>query len=185
MIEFIDSSLDQSFVLAQSVPHFDGYYFLLLASRVLHVLGSIILLGGMFYLLMIVAPRVGASGSRPHADAWFGGNRAVWAKWVGIATVVLLVTGLFNFYSIVTTNQIAKSYHMLGALKILVALVIFFFAAILAGKTALAERFREKLRFWLAVTMLVGLVIVAIGSVMRSYPREPKAISGPTLVAPN
>jgi uncharacterized membrane protein len=181
----VDSNACELVIFAQSVPHFDGHYFLLLASRVLHVLGSIILLGGMFYLLMIVAPRVGASGSRPNTDAWFGGNRAAWAKWVGIATVVLLVTGLFNFYSIVTTSQIAKSYHMLGGIKILVALVIFFFAAILAGKTALAERFREKMRFWLTVTMLVGLVIVVIGSVMRSYPREPKAIAGPTLVAPN
>jgi hypothetical protein len=35
------------------------------------------------------------------------------------------------------------------------------------------------------VTLLVGLVIVVIGSVMRSYPREPKAIAGPSLVAPN
>jgi len=172
-------------LLAQSLPHFDGWYFVLLASRVLHVLGSIVLLGGIFYLLAIISPRVAASGTRPDADAWFGGNRAAWAKWVGIATAVLLATGLFNFYSIVTTNQIATSYHMLVGLKILVALVIFFFAAILAGRTALADRFREKMRFWLAVTMCLGLLIVIIGGVMRSYPRTPKATAGPTLVAPN
>jgi len=171
--------------LAQAVPRFDGYYFLLLASRVLHVLGSVVLLGGIFYLLAVVAPRVAARGGRPDADAWFGGNRAAWAKWVGIATVVLLVTGLFNFITIVKTNQIATSYHMLGALKILVALVIFFFAAILAGKTGLAERFREKMKLWLTVTMCVGLVIVIIGSVMRSYQRTSKAANGPTLVAPD
>ncbi len=170
---------------AQAVPHLDGYYFLLLTSRVLHVLGSIVLLGGIFYLLAVVAPRVIAGGGRPNADAWFAGNRAAWAKWVGIATAVLLVTGLFNFVMIVKTNQIDTSYHMLGGLKILVALVIAFFAAVLAGKTALADRFREKMKFWLTVTMCVGLVIVVIGSVMRSYPREPKPTTGPTLVAPN
>jgi uncharacterized membrane protein len=181
----LDSDACNLALLAQTVPQFDGWYFVLLASRVLHVLGSIVLLGGIFYLLAIIAPRVVASGGRPDADAWFGGNRAAWAKWVGIATVVLLATGLFNFVTIIKANQIATSYHMLGGLKILVALVIFFFAAILAGKTALAEGFREKMKFWLTVTMLIGLVIVLIGSIMRSYPREPKPIAGPALVAPN
>jgi uncharacterized membrane protein len=181
----LDSDACHLALFAQTVPHFDGWYFLLLASRVLHVLGSIVLLGGLFYLLAVIAPRVVASGGRPDADAWFGGNRAAWAKWVGIATLVLLVTGLFNFVTIIKANQIATSYHMLGGIKILVALVIFFFAAALAGRTALAERFRANMKFWLTVTMLIGLVIVMIGSVMRSYPREPKPIAGPSLVAPN
>ena len=167
---------------AQAVPHFDGQYFLLLTSRVLHILGSVVLLGGIFYLLAVVAPRVAAGNSSP--DDWFNRNRAAWAKWVGIATAVLLVTGLFNFVMMVKSNHLATSYHMLGGMKILVALVLFFFAAILAGKTGLADRFRANMKFWLKVTMLVGLVIVIIGSVMRSYPRTLKTDAGPALVAP-
>jgi hypothetical protein len=176
--------LAQLALLAQNtMPTFDGWYFVLLASRVLHVASSIILLGGIFYLLAVVAPRAIANGG--NADAWFNGNRAAWAKWVGITTTLLLVTGLFNFVTIIQANEIAKSYHMLGTMKILVALVIFFFAAILAGKTALAESFRERMKYWLTVTMLVGLLIVVIGSVMRSYPRTPKPLEGPAIVAPN
>jgi len=174
---------DDFAILAQAMPRFDGWYFVLLTSRVLHVLSSIILLGGIFYLLAVVAPRAVTSGG--NADAWFNGNRAAWAKWVGITTALLLVTGLFNFITIVKANEIAVSYHMLGGLKILVALIIFFLAAILAGKTALAESFREKMPMWLKVTMAVGLVVVVIGSVMRSYPREPKPIEGPAIVAPS
>jgi uncharacterized membrane protein len=178
--------LNQFTLLAQTMPRFDGWYFVLLTSRVLHVLGSIVLLGGIFYLLAVVAPRVVAAGGRADADTWFGGNRASWAKWVGIASAVLLVTGLFNFITIVKANQIAVSYHMLGGLKILLALVLFFFAAILAGKTALAESFREKMPTWLKVTICVGLLIVIVGGVMRSYPRTPKAsTNGPALLAPS
>jgi len=170
-------------LLAQNtMPTFDGWYFVLLASRVLHVLSSIILLGGIFYLLAVVAPRAIANGG--NADAWFDGNRAAWAKWVGIATAVLLLTGLFNFVMIVKMNQIATSYHMLGGVKILVAMVIFFLAAILAGKTALADNLRTNMKFWLKVTMSVGLLIVVIGSVMRSYPRVLKPVEGPAMVAP-
>lgn len=173
-----------SCLLAQAMPHFDGYYLLLLTSRVLHVLGSIVLLGGLFYVLAVIAPRVAARGGQTDADTWFGGNRAGWAKWVGIATAVLLVTGLFNFVTMIRTYQIARSYDMLGGLKILLAFVIFFFAAILGGKTELADRFRAKMRCWLAVTMGIGLVIVIIAGVMRSYPREPKPVAGPALIAP-
>ena len=132
-----------SWLLAQStMPNFDGWYFLLLTSRVLHILGSIVLLGGIFYLLAIVAPRAVASGG--DADAWFNGNRAGWAKWVGIATAVLLVTGLFNFVTIIKTNHLAMSYHMLGTLKILAALCTLFLRSnprrkIIAGGNVIAK----------------------------------------------
>ena len=172
-------------LFAQSVPHFDGHYFLLLTSRVLHILASIVLVGGLFYLRTIVAPRLRAGDMAAGADPWFAGSRAGWAKWVGIATAVLLLTGLFNFYTIVTTYEIATSYHMIGGLKILVALVVFFLAAILAGHTPLAEQFRQKMKFWLSACLVAAVVVVVIGSVMRSYPREPKTIAGPALIAPS
>ena len=106
---------------------------------------------------------------------WFNGNRAAWAKWVGITTALLLMTGLVQFCEQCQDLQARRRPTTCSArLKILVGLVIFFFAAILAGKTALAESFREKMPTWLKFTMLVGIVIVIIGGVMRSYPREPK-----------
>lgn len=170
-------------VLAQAVPKFDGQYFLLLASRLLHVLSAIILVGGIFYLWAVVAP--GTAATNNGGDAWFSGRRATWAKWVGITTLLLIATGLFNFVWNVKTYEIAVSYHMLVGVKILVALVVFFLAAVLAGRSGLAERMRGNMKFWLGVCLLVGILTVLIGSVMRSYPREPKPVAGPTLVAPN
>jgi uncharacterized membrane protein len=168
---------------AQSMPEFDAQYFLLLTSRVLHILGSIVMIGGVFYLLAVVAPKIAAGNYS--ADDWFSGNRAAWAKWVGISTAVLLVTGLFNFVMMVKLNHIDKTYHMLGTGKILIAFVLFFFAAILAGKTGLADRYRANMKKWLKVTFFVGLIIVILGAVMRSYPRTLKTDAGPALVAPD
>ena len=172
-------------LFAQSLPHFDGIYWLNLASRVLHILSAIVLVGGLFYLRMIVAPRVATKSKGTAADAWFAGNRAAWAKWVGITTTLLLVTGLYNFITIVKTYQLNTSYHMLVGLKILLALVVFFFAAVLAGRSGLAERFRENMKLWLSVCLVTAILVVIIGSVMRSYPREPKPTTGPALVAPS
>jgi uncharacterized membrane protein len=178
-VEFANYSLS---LFAQGVPQVDGHYLLLLASRLLHVLSAIILLGGIFYLGTIVAPALGTSGT---ADSWFAGRRATWAKWVGITSLLLIATGLFNFISNVKTYEIAVSYHMLVGLKILVALVVFFLAAVLAGRSGLAERLRANMKFWLTVCLVAGIITVLIGSVMRTYPRELKPTAGPTLVAPN
>jgi uncharacterized membrane protein len=172
-------------LVAQSMPPIDGQYFLLLSSRVLHILASIVLVGGLFYLRMIVAPRLRASDSTSDADPWFAGRRGAWAMWVGIATLLLIVTGLFNFIVNVKTYEINTSYHMMVGLKILAAVVVFFLAAVLAGRSGLAERLRHNMKFWLSACLLTAILVVIIGSVMRTYPREPKSENGPILVAPS
>lgn len=175
----------QSLVFAEgSMPHLDGMYWLLLVSRVLHILGAIILVGGLFYLRMVVVPAV-PTGNKASADAWFGGRRGAWAKWVGIAAALLIVTGLFNYIEIAKANDLATSYHMIAGIKILVALVLIFFASLIAGRSPLADQLRERMVFWLGVTLLVGVLVVILGSVLRSYPHTPKSLAGPALVAPS
>jgi uncharacterized membrane protein len=172
-------------VLAQgTMPKFDGLYWLLLLSRVLHILGAVVLVGGLFYLRMVVAPSV-AAASKPTADTWFAGRRGTWAKWVGIAALLLIVTGLFNYYEIYIGYDLAQSYHMVAGIKVLVALVFIFLVSLLAGRTAAAEQLRERMLFWLSMCLLMGIFVVVLGSFLRSYPHTPKALSGPTLVAPS
>ena len=83
-IELIPGMLAQ-----QTMPAFDGMYWLMLASRVLHILGAIILVGGIFYLRNVVLSGNTASSSAA-ADQQFGGRRAAWAMWVGNALVVVV-----------------------------------------------------------------------------------------------
>ena len=170
--------------LAQSMPHFDAAYWIALASRLLHILSAIVLVGGLFYLRMIVAPRLRHSDADSGSDPWFAGRRGAWAMWVGIATLLLIVTGLWNFVQTIRTNEIATSYHMLGTLKIVAALVVFFLAAVLAGKSAVAERLRQNMKLWLGVCLIAAILVVAIGSAMRSFPRTLKPLDGPALLAP-
>jgi len=149
---------------------------LTLSSRVLHLLGAIVLVGGVFYLRMVVA-----SSSAAAEGDWFGGKRGTWAKWAGIATVVLLVTGLLNFVWILKTHEkLDPSYHMLFGIKFLLAFVLFFLTAIVAGKTAVAEKFRQRMRMWLSLCLLLGILIVILGSTLRSIPRVLKTETLPT-----
>jgi hypothetical protein len=158
--------------------------FWLLVTRVLHILGAIVLVGGVFYLRMVVVSRVRAEDSTADTDLWFSGRRGTWAMWVGIATLVLLVTGLINFLVIVRTNEpLGANYHAVFGIKVLLALVVFFLAAMLAGKSAAGERFRKNFRQWMGVCLILGIAVVALGSVLRSIPHMPK-VGEPDLIAP-
>jgi hypothetical protein len=157
----------------------------MLGTRVLHILGAVVLVGGVFYLRMIVAPRLRHSDADAGSDPWFAGRRATWAMWVGIATLVMIVTGLWNYWQIIRQHEpMAASYHMLLGLKILLALVVFFLAAVLAGKSPVAEQLRQNFKFWLTLCLVAGVLIVLLAGVLRSYPHIPKPLDGPALLAP-
>jgi hypothetical protein len=162
----------------------DATYWLLLTSRVLHILGAIVLIGGVFYLRMVVVSRVRASDAGGETDLWFSGRRGTWAMWVGIATLVLIATGLVNFAYILKTNEsLGGAYHAVFGIKFLLALVVFFLAAILAGKSAAGARVRNHFRYWMGVCLVLGVVVVALGSVLRSIPHVPK-VGEPMLIGP-
>ena len=174
------------FTLAQqTMPTFDGIYWLNLLSRILHILGAMILVGGLFYLWAVVMPSPAAANAVT-VDQKFGGLRAKWAMWIGVATLILLVTGLWNFFQIIRTYELASSYHMVFGLKFLAALVLFLLAALVAGRSVAAETMREKMGFWLGACLAIGILTVALGSLLRSYPHNPKVSMdvAPAAVAP-
>ena len=132
-------------------------------SRSLHILSAIILVGGLFYLRTVLAP------SGP--EACFAGRREVWARWVGLATFFLLASGIYNFLTIYNATKAAgeklpPTYHMLFGIKVLLALLVMFIGAILAGKTAAADRFRLQMSRWLNIAWLASIAIVVIAAIL-------------------
>lgn len=175
-------------LLAQqaTMPEFDGMYVVQLLSRIGHILGAIILVGGLFYIRHVVRP-ASASHGTPSSDALFGGSRAGWARWVGITTALLLATGVLNYVLITKQHErLASSYHMLIGMKMLLALAVFLLAALLAGRTAMADSLRQRWRTWLSLCLLLAIVTAAFGSVLRTYPRARKAgpSAAPQIIAP-
>ena len=152
-------------LLFADLPEVTGAYVLQLISRVLHILSAIVLVGGLFYLRTVLAP----AGN----DACFAERRSVWARWVGIATAFLLVSGFYNFMTINSQAKAAgdglpPTYHMLFGIKFLLALLVMFLASILAGKTDAAERFRGQMSKWLNLAWLTSMAIIVIAAVMRT-----------------
>ena len=169
------------------MPQMDSLFWVLLLSRICHILGAIVLVGGLFYIWGIISPVSAPPGTSP-VDQLFGGPRAKWAKWVGIATALLLITGLYNYVMVIKQHErMASSYHMIAGMKMLVGIAVFLFAALLAGKTKAADTLRQKWRTWLTVCLLLSIATIAFGSWLRTYPRTRKieGAGAPKLITPN
>jgi hypothetical protein len=164
------ADFDAFALLAQAAeaaePQVDAAFTLRVLSRVFHIMFAIIIGGGLFYLRAVLAPA--------GADACYAGRRAVWARWVGVATLILIVTGMFNYITFIRDAKAAgaplpSTYHMMFGVKFLLALFVFFVAAILAGKTALADKFRANMGQWLNFAWLAVMGIIVLGALLRTY----------------
>ena len=162
--ELIDPSATVPVVEAAR-PTVDAAYMLGITSRVLHILSAIVLGGGLFYIKTVF--------SRRSSDA-FADRRGAWAMWVGIASLLLILTGLYNFIAINNAvkaggAKLPSTYHMLFGIKALLAIFVMFVGMILAGKTEAADKFRAAMPKWLNLGWAAVLAIVVLAAVMRSF----------------
>jgi putative copper export protein len=147
------------------IPAMDANLAFRILSRAIHIVCAIILGGGIFYMRSVLA----YSGP----DACFAGRRQVWSRWVMVASTLLIVSGLYNFMAIVAESKLPDhkalppDYHMLFGIKVLLSLAVMFIAAIVAGKSAGAEKARARISRWLNVGWFCVMAIVIIGAMMR------------------
>ena len=145
-----------------------------LLFRWIHILSALVLVGGTFFLRFSLVPAAASLGGdvqRSLLDAW----RPRWARLVMLSSGLLLLTGLVNAVRIILGYEFPNSpYHALVAVKLLIALAIFWISAVLAGRSELAQKFREKMSFWLTVNVILALLIVGLASYMKMVDRTPK-----------
>ncbi len=159
--------LVDSLLLAAGAPTMDGPTIARIVSRALHLLCAMILGGGVFYIRSVLADA--------GPEACFAGRRQVWARWIAVASTVLIATGLFNYITYVRdakapgATALPQAYHMLFGVKFLLAIGLMGVASIVAGKTAAAERLRANMPRWLNVSWTLVMAIVVIGAMMRFF----------------
>ena len=138
-----------------------------LSSRWAHVLGAIVLLGGGLFLRLVMLPLLAAQ-SEEDRSRWHDLIRSKWAKLVGICTLILLVSGLYNYLVVsVPKHKGDGLYHGLMGLKMLAALAVFFFSAALAGKSEKLAGIRRKRNLWTTTTVLLGTLAVLIAGYLK------------------
>ena len=135
-----------------------------LLFRWAHVLGAAIMAGGLIFLRVSYVPALGAKdftadeGRMVFQDA----VRRRWAMLVGIASLLLLVSGLYNAVTYALTYKLESWYHGAIGIKLIVGLIVMVLASLLAGRSDAAKRWRTREKLWLnvAIALVVGLVML-------------------------
>jgi putative copper export protein len=144
-----------------------------LLLRWLHVISASILTGGLVFWWTAVAPAMQslAPEQKEPADRLL---RRRWGMLVGILSGLILASGLINAVRNMIHYQIDSLYHMLIAVKLIVALAVFYIAARLCGRSESARHYQQNAPRWLAIAALLSLLLVMIGGYLRSMDRQPK-----------
>jgi uncharacterized membrane protein len=137
------------------------------SSRVLHVLGAIVLFGGAVFIRCLLIP---AAKNLPENERTLLHDQVAryWRQVVGIASGVLILSGLYNYVIVARPQHQGDSlYHALMGTKILLAAVVFFLASVLPGRARVFEFFRRRNAFWLTFNILLATCIVAIAGFLK------------------
>lgn len=161
----------------------DPLFFVNLGLRYLHILGAITLMGGTIFMRFALLPTLQGLDAEKRADV-HQGVRSRWAMVVGIASGMLLISGIANLG--LASQYVYKvpgdlSYSMLGGIKLILALPIFMLAALLMGKTNLAKKVQANAATVLNINLLLAVILVLIGGWLKFSKREPKP-KGPDIV---
>lgn len=138
-----------------------------LLMRWMHVLAAIALMGGAIFMRFALHPALPTLPA-DQQKALRAAVRARWAKWVMASSGFLLISGIVNFVTYIKAKEIEDPYHAVIGIKMLLGVVIMGIASLLVGRSANAEKFREKADMWLNLNLVLAVIVVCIGGYLRT-----------------
>jgi len=136
----------------------DPQFLVSVLSRFLHVATAVVLVGGLTALRFVVAPALAAHPEQMEAI------RQRWKKYVHAGIGLFLITGGYNYVVAIGNHQGDGAYHALLGTKMLLALVVFFLASALVGRSHGTQKFRDNSARWKAIVLLIAFVVIGISS---------------------
>jgi uncharacterized membrane protein len=150
-----------------------------LLMRWMHILSAIALMGGTIFMRFGLHPSL-ATLDPQQQEQLKAAVRRHWAKWVMVTSGFLLFSGIVNIVLFTSNKEISPMpYHAIVTLKMLLALVIFFVASVLVGRSPNAEKFRAKAVFWMNLNLVLAVIVVMIGGYLRTLHHQPAADATP------
>jgi len=148
----------------------DNEQLLPLISRIVHVATAIVLVGGSVFMRFALMPAAEELAEADH-DGLRERVLSRWRRFVHGGIALLLASGLYNYLVVMRpAHQGDGKYHMLVGIKILLALVLFFLASALVGRSKALQGLRSKARRTLVVMIALAALIVAISGYLKIRP---------------
>jgi uncharacterized membrane protein len=142
----------------------------LIVSRWFHLGAVIVAIGGTVFVRLILY-----SAARHHLpdrerETLMSAVAARWSLLLHICVGLILVTGIFNGIVMVGRHQSQPVYHSLFGIKVLLALVLFFFATAIAGRSNAFAGLKANRAKWMTVNIILAGIIVLISNVLKFLP---------------
>lgn len=157
-----------------------------LVARWLHILSAMAAVGGALFARVALLPSLQVLNEADRKTL-HDAIRSRWSKVVMASIGFLLLSGLYNIAMIEMGKKIPPDgktlYHALFGIKFLLALVIFFIASALAGRSPAFAGIRQQARFWLSLNLALAVLLVCISGGLRMI-RDPKVETKPAVVEP-
>ena len=147
-------------------------------SLILHALSAVVWVGGMFFAHQVLRPAAATLEPGPRLALW---SRVLgrFFAWVFAAIVMLLLTGYAMVFGVYDGfGDIGLHIHLMQGIGILMMLLFFhlYFAPWRRFRTAVARqdwaeggRQLGQIRTIVTINLLLGLIVVAIGSSGRYW----------------
>lgn len=135
-------------------------------SRFVHISTAIAVVGGSVFMLCVLLPALRAMSDDSHSTL-SQGITARWKRFVHLGIVLFLASGFYNYFKAMPLHKGDGLYHALLGTKILLALVVFFIASALVGRSPTFAAMRAKRGKWLAILVLLTVIIVLISSFVK------------------
>lgn len=152
-------------------------------SRIVHVSTAIVLVGGAVFSAFVLMPSASAL-TDDERQTLHNGVVSRWKRFVHGGILLFLLSGFYNYFQAMSKHKGDGLYHGLIGTKILLALVIFFIASALVGRSEGLKRFRDNRMFWTKVMVGIALIIVAISGFAKvALPGKVTSTAQPTAPA--
>ncbi len=144
---------------------------LAIVLRFLHIAPAIVAGGATIFVRLALLPALAELPEAERARVKDTIDRR-WRIVVMVCVTLLLVSGIANF--VIYQAPVHKGqpiYHALFGIKFLAALVVFFLASALSGRSRAWAGIRANSRLWVGVAATLVIAIVLISAVLREIPR--------------
>lgn len=141
-----------------------------LVLRWMHIVPAVVAGGATIFVRIALLPALAAlpDGERGRV------KEAIDRRWrvvVMACIALLLVSGIANFVLYQAPVHKGQSlYHALFGIKFLAALIVFFLASALSGRSPALAPIRANSRFYVGVAATAVIVILLLSGVLRSIP---------------
>jgi uncharacterized membrane protein len=135
-------------------------------SRIVHVSTAITLVGGTVFMLFVLIPAAKQLTDEQH-DKLRSAIRGTWKRFVHSGILLFLLSGFYNYFRAMPSHKGDGLYHALIGTKIILALVVFFIASVLVGRSPAFESMRRGREKWLKIIVLLAAIIVAMSGFVK------------------